>query len=163
MMRIDEIKSDVTVRSKSLLVTFADILEVLTKRNLAVATDVAGFAVDQVRLPAEVVDFNEYRARNKAAYSKFGEKMVGHTKGLVTELREVPTQIAGSLKVEAKPVKITPKKVVTKTPVKKPAAKKAPAKKAAAPKAPAKKAAAPKAPAKPAAEKKAEVKKPEAA
>jgi hypothetical protein len=153
MMKYDEFRSDVTVRGKSLLVTVADILEVLTKRNLAVATDFAGFAVDQVRLPAEVVDFNEYRERNKVAYSKFSEKMVGHTKGLVTELREVPSQLAGSLKVEAKPVKAAPKKVVAKAPAKKAPAKKAPAKKAAAPKAPVKAEAA----------KKPEAKKPEAA
>jgi hypothetical protein len=153
MMKFDEFTSDVTVRGKSLLVTVADILEVLTKRNLAVATDVAGFAVDQVRLPAEVVDFTEYRERNKAAYSKFGEKMVGHTKGLVTELREVPGALAGSLKVEEKPVKAAPKKVAAKAPAKKAAAKKAPAKKAAKPKAPVKAEA----------EKKPELKKPEAA
>ena len=156
MMKYDEIRSDVTVRGKSLLVTVADILEVLTKRNLAVATDVAGFAVDQVRMPAEVVDFNEYRERNKVAYSKFGEKMVGHTRGLVTELREVPGQLADSLTIAKRPVKAAPKKVAAKAPAKKAAAKKAPAKKA-----PAKKAAAPKAPVK--VEKKAEVKKPEAA
>jgi hypothetical protein len=124
MMKFDEFTSDVTVRGKSLLVTVADILEVLTK--------------DQVRLPAEVVDFTEYRERNKAAYSKFGEKMVGHTKGLVTELREVPGALAGSLKVEEKPVKAAPKKVAAKAPAKKAAAKKAPAKKAAKPKVPVK-------------------------
>ena len=116
MMKIDEIRNDVTERSKSLLVTVADILDVLAKRNIAVATDVAGFAVDQVRLPAEVVDFTEYRERNKVAYSKFSETLVGHTKGLVTELREFPGQIADSLKVEEKPVKAAPKKVAAKAP-----------------------------------------------
>jgi hypothetical protein len=153
MMKYDEFRSDVTVRGKSLLVTVADILEVLTKRNLAVAMDFAGFAVDQVRLPAEVVDFNEYRERNKVAYSKFSETLVGHTKGLVTELREFPGQIADSLKVEEKPVKAAPKKVAAKAPAKKAPAKKAPAKKAAAPKAPVKQETA----------KKPEEKKPEAA
>lgn len=151
-MKIDEIRNDVTERGKSLLVTVADILEVLAKRNIAVATDVAGFAVGQVRLPAEVVDFNEYRERNKAAYSKFGEKIVGHTKGLVTELREVPTQIAGSLKVEEKPLKKAPKKVVAKAPARKAPAKKAPTRKPVV-----------KAPVKEEAAKKAEVKKPQAA
>jgi hypothetical protein len=153
MMKIDEIRNDVTTRSKSLLVTFADILDVLAKRNLAVATDVAGFAVDQVRLPAEVVDFNEYRERNKVAYSKFGETLVGHTKGLVTELREVPGQLAGSVKVVEKPVKKAPKKVAAKAPAKKAPAKKATPKKAVAAKAPARKVPA----------KKLEEKKPEAA
>jgi hypothetical protein len=152
MMKIDEIRNDVTVRGKSLLVTVADILDVMAKRNIAVATDVAGFAVKQVRLPAEVVDFTEYRERNKVAYSKFSETLVGHTKGLVTELREVPVQIADSLKVEEKPVKAAPKKVAAKAPVKKAAARKAPAKKAVA-----------KAPVKEETVKKAEEKKPEAA
>lgn len=153
MMKFDEIRNDVSVRGKSLLVTVADILEALAKRNLAVATDVADFAVDQVRLPAEVVDFNEYRERNKAAYSKFGETLVGHTKGLVTEIREVPGQLADSLKIAGKPVSKAPKKVAAKAPAKKATAKKAPAKKAAAAKAPVKKEVV----------KQAEVKKPQAA
>ena len=161
MMKFDEFRNDATVRGKSFLVTVADILDVFAKRNIAVATDVAGFAVDQVRLPAEVFDFNEYRERNKVAYSKFGEKLVGHTKGLVTELREVPGQIAGSLKVEEKPVKAAPKKVAAKAPAKKAPVKKAVAK-APAKKAPAKKAVA-KAPAKKELVKKVEDKKPEAA
>lgn len=152
MMKIDEIRNDVTVRGKSLLVTVADILDVLARRNIAVATDVAGFAVNQVRLPAEVVDFNDYRERNKLAYSKFSETLVGHTKGFVTELREFPAQIAGSLKVEEMPVKAAPKKVIAKAPAKKPAAKKAPARKAVA-----------KAPVKEETVKKAEANKPQAA
>jgi hypothetical protein len=93
MSKFDEIRNDVNTRGKSLLVTVADIIESITKQNLAFASDFAGFAVAQVRLPTQADDLADYRDRSKAAYSKFGGKLKGHGKNLIAVLREVPGQV----------------------------------------------------------------------
>lgn len=136
MSKLDDIRDNISSRGKSLLVTVADIIESVTKQNLALASDVAGFAVDQVRLPTQVDDLGDYRDRSKDAFSKLGGQLKGHGKDLITVLREVPGQVKDALSAEtpvAKPkaVKKTVKKAVRKA-VKKPVVKKAPAKKAAA-------------------------------
>ena len=61
MNRIEEIRENAGVRGKALLITIADIMDNVAKRNIALAGDVAGFAASQVRLPAQVVDLNDYR------------------------------------------------------------------------------------------------------
>ncbi len=127
MSKFDEIKNDVGTRGKSLLVTVADILESFNKQTLAFASDFSGFAVAQVRLPAQVSDFGDYRDRSKDAYSEFGATVKGHGQDLISALREVPGQIKTSLTVEepvAKPAKAPAAKKTT--------VKKAPAKTAAA-------------------------------
>jgi len=138
MSKFDEIRNDVNTRGKSLLVTVADIIESITKQNLAFASDFAGFAVAQVRLPTQADDLANYRDRSKAAYSKFGGKLKGHGKNLIAVLREVPGQVKDALSEDApvaKPKAAKPKaakkKVARKKAARKVAAKKAPAKKAA--------------------------------
>jgi len=142
MSKLDEIRNDVSVRGKSLLGTVADIIESITKQNLAFASDFAGFAVAQVRLPTQANDLGDYRDRSKDAYSKFGGKLKNHGKNLVAVLREVPGQVKDALSEDsaAKP-KAAKKVVARKAPAKKATAKKARTKKAKAKKAPAKKAA----------------------
>lgn len=146
-VRVDDFRNDVGTRSKSLLVVVADILETMTKQNLAFANDFAGFAVTQLRLPTQADDFSDYRERNKAVYSKFGTTLKSHGSGLLETLREVPGQIRDSLSVEEAPAKAKAarKAPARKTSAKKVATKKARAKKVAAKKAPAKKAPAKKA------------------
>lgn len=139
MNRFEEIRNDVGVRSKSLLVTVADILESMTRQNLEFADDFAGFAVAQLRLPTQADDFSDYRDRSKKAYSKFGTTLKGHGKDMIELLRDVPGQLKDALAGEEKPAKA---KVAKKASVKKAPAKKAKAKKPATKKAPAKKAAA---------------------
>ncbi len=143
MSKFDEIRNDVNTRGKSLLVTVADIIESITKQNLAFASDFAGFAVAQVRLPTQADDLADYRDRSKAAYSKFGGKLKGHGKNLIAVLREVPGQVKDALSEDApvaKPKAAKPKAVKPKAAKKKVAKKKA-ARKVAAKKAPAKRAA----------------------
>jgi len=148
MNKLDEIRNDVSIRGKSLLVTVADIIESITKQNLAFASDFAGFAVAQVRLPTQADDLADYRDRSKAAYSKFGGKLKGHGKNLIAVLREVPGQVKDALSEDApvakpkaaKPKAAKPKAAKPKAAKKKVARKKA-ARKVAAKKAPAKKAA----------------------
>lgn len=137
MSKINEIRENTVIRSKALLGTVADILESVSKHNLALADDVAGFAIAQVRLPTEADDFSDYRARTRDAYSKFGKDLKGHGKDLVEVVREMPGQIRDSLKIEDKPA--VPKKAA---PAKKAKAKARPkaAKKTAAKKVPVKKA-----------------------
>lgn len=147
MSKLDEIRDDVGIRGKSLLVTIADIIESLNKQNLAFASDFAGFAVAQVRLPTQADDFADYRDRSKAAYSKFGGKLKGHGKNLIAVLREVPGQVKDALSEDApvaKPKAVKPKAVKPKAGKKK-VAKKTVARKAAVKRAPAKKARAKKA------------------
>ena len=107
MNKLDEIRNEVNTRGKSLLGTVADIIETLTKQNLAFASDFAGFAVAQVRLPTQAKDMGDYRDRSKDAYSKFGSTLKDHGQDLIAALREVPGQIKGSLTVAAKPAKKT--------------------------------------------------------
>jgi len=143
MNKLDEIRNDVSIRGKSLLVTVADIIESITKQNLAFASDFAGFAVSQVRLPTQANDLADYRDRSKDAYSAFGSKLKGHGKNFIAVLREVPGQVKDALSEDApiaKP-KAAKKKVAKKKVARKVAAKKAPAKKARAKRAAAKKAA----------------------
>ena len=134
MNRFDEIKSDFGQRSKSLLVTVADIMDSLTEKNLKVAGDFAHFAAAQVRLPAQVDSFGDYRDRSKAAYSKFGTALKSRGQELYAVVREVPEQIATAWTVEAQPVKKTRARKTTKrkSTAKKTAAKKTTAKKTAA-------------------------------
>ncbi len=148
MSKFDEIRNDVNTRGKSLLVTVADIIESITKQNLAFASDFAGFAVAQVRLPTQADDLADYRDRSKAAYSKFGGKLKGHGKNLIAVLREVPGQVKDALSEDApvaKPKAAKPKaakkRVAKKRVAKKRVAKKKAARKVAAKKAPAKRAA----------------------
>ncbi len=105
MSKLDEIKNDIGTRGKSLLGTVADILETIIKQNLAFASDFAGFAVAQVRLPTESNDFGDYRSRSKDAYSAFGATLKAHGKDLIAVLREVPSQVKAALSVEEKAAK----------------------------------------------------------
>ncbi|MCP5090082.1 MAG: hypothetical protein GY949_04075, partial [Gammaproteobacteria bacterium] len=69
MSKLNDIRDNVSRRSKSLLGAVADIVESITKQNLALASDLAGFAIDQVRLPTKADDLADYRDRSKDAYS----------------------------------------------------------------------------------------------
>ena len=62
MSRLTEIRSHLNERGKSFVSYGADLVEWSAEKNLAVAGDIASFAVAQIRLPIEVQDFAEYRA-----------------------------------------------------------------------------------------------------
>ena len=130
MSKLDEIRDDVSTRSKSLLGTVADILESLTTQNIAFASDFAEFAVAQVRLPTQADDFSDYRGRSKDAFSEFGTTLKSHGQELIDVIREVPGQIKEAL--TEKPAPKPKKKAAKKTASKKTTAKKTTAKKAAA-------------------------------
>ena len=137
MNRIEEIRENAGVRGKALLITIADIMDNVAKRNIALAGDVAGFAASQVRLPAQVVDLNDYREKSLDAYSKFGVKLKTHGENIFGLLKQAPAQISDSL-VEGKvPTKrkVTKKAVSKKAPARKTAARKSAAMKAKAAKA----------------------------
>jgi hypothetical protein len=121
MSKLDDIRDNLSGRSKSLLMTAADIIESITQQNLALASDLAGFAIDQVRLPTQSDDFGDYRDRSKDAYSKFGGQLKAHGEDLVSVLREVPGQVKDALSAASPAAKAKP--------VRKAAAKKAPAQK----------------------------------
>lgn len=122
MSKLDDIRNNVSTRSKSLLVTVADILESVTKQNLAFADDFAGFAVAQVRLPTQSDDMADYRNRSKEAFSEFGGTLKSHGSDLIAVVREVPGQIRSALTVEAKvakPARKAPAKAKKKAATKK--------------------------------------------
>ena len=129
MSKLDEIRETAGARGKSLLVTVADILESLTKQNLAFANDVSRFAVAQVRLPTQADDFSDYRERTKDAYVKFGKTLKGRGGDLIDVIREVPEQIKNALTDQpvkapvSKAAKVSKPKAAKKAPVKKVAAK----------------------------------------
>lgn len=119
MNKLDEIRSTMNKRGKSLLSCYADILETVTKQNLAVASDVAGFAVAQVRLPTQASGLGDYRSRSIEAVSEFGGTLKGHGQNLISVLRGVPAQVKDALSVEApvaatRTVKKAAKKTVAK-------------------------------------------------
>ncbi|MDH3336219.1 MAG: hypothetical protein OER22_00860 [Gammaproteobacteria bacterium] len=101
MSKFEEMKKNVAVRGKSLLAAVADILESVTKQNIAFANEFAGFAVEQVRLPTQADGLADYRSRSKAAYAKLGTTLKHHGKDLIAVVREVPGQVKGALKAEA--------------------------------------------------------------
>ncbi|MCP5090022.1 MAG: hypothetical protein GY949_03765 [Gammaproteobacteria bacterium] len=108
MSKLDDIKNDVSTRSKSLLGVMADVMESVFEPTLALADDLAGFTTAQLRLPTQANDFGDYRSRSKDAYSKFGTTLKGHGTDLIDVVREVPGQIKDALTVEAKPARKAP-------------------------------------------------------
>lgn len=142
MSKITEIRENTVIRSKALLGTVADILENVSKHNLAFADDVAGFAIGQVRLPTEADDFSDYRNRTRDAYSQFGKTLKAYGVDMIEVVREVPGQVRGSFTIEDKPVMATsPAKArTTRARAKPKAQKKAAAKKATAARSPDRKA-----------------------
>lgn len=126
MSKLDDVRNTVNTRGKSLLGCAADILETVTKQNLAFANDFAGFAVAQVRLPTQVNDMSDYRSRSKDAISVFGSTLKAHGQELISVLRDVPAQLKDALSDDASLAAAKPaKKAVKKTAAKKASAKKA--------------------------------------
>jgi len=135
MNRLAEFQSRVADQGKSILNYTADLVEWSARKNLAVASDFAGFTVEQLRLPVRAHDFADYRLGVKGAYSEFGEVLKRHGDDYVAKIKEVPAEVRDVLR----PVKKAAK-AATKTAAAKPAAKKASAaRKATAKKAPARK------------------------
>jgi len=124
MSKLDEIRNNVSVRGKTLLVTVADILESVAKQNIAFASDFAGFAVAQVRLPTQANDLADYRGRSKDAFSNFGGTLKVHGQDLLAVLREVPGQVTGALTAGEAPVAETANSAAKKATAKKTASRK---------------------------------------
>ena len=124
MSRLTEIRSQVNERGKSVVSYGADLVEWSAEKNLAVAGDIASFAVAQIRLPVEVQDFAEYRAEVQESISGFSETLREHGQDYVAKLKGLPDDFRKVVDPEAtKPSrKISAKK---KLPGKKAAAKKA--------------------------------------
>ena len=129
MSRLGEIRSRLDQRGKSFVSYSADLVEWSAEKNLAVAADIASFAVAQMRLTVEVQDFAEYRAGVRGSIADLGETLMEHGQDYVAKIRELP----GDLRKAVNPkTKKSPRKTTT---TKKAAAKKSATKKAAAKKA----------------------------
>ncbi len=122
MSRLADIRSQLNQRGKSLVSYSADLVEWSAEKNLAVAGDIASFAVAQIRLPIEVQDFAEYRAEVQGSVSGFGETLKEHGQDYVAKLRGLP----GDFRTVINP---KTKELSRKTTAKKKAPKKAAAKK----------------------------------
>lgn len=129
MSGLGDIRSQLNRRGKSVVSYGADLVEWSAEKNLAVAGDIASFAVAQIRLPIEVQDFAEYRAELQQSVSGFGETLKEHGQDYVAKLRGMPGEFRTVVNPEAK---ASPRKATAR---KKAAAKKAAPKKAAAKKA----------------------------
>jgi hypothetical protein len=90
MSRLTEVRSQLNQRGKSVVSYGADLLEWSAEKNLAVAGDIASFAVAQIRLSVEAQDFAEYRAELQESFSGFGETLKEHGQDYVAKLRDVP-------------------------------------------------------------------------
>jgi len=124
MSRLADIRSELNQRGRSVVSYSADLVEWSAEKNLAVAGDIASFAVAQIRLSIEVQDFAEYRAEMQQSVSDFGEMLREHGQDYVAKLRGLPGEFR-------KVVDPKPKPSLRKTAKKTAAAKKAAPKKAA--------------------------------
>lgn len=135
MSLLAEIRSQLNQRGKSVVSYGADLVEWSAEKNLAVAGDIASFAVAQIRLPIHVQDFAEYRAELQQSVAGFGETLKEHGQDYVDKLRGIPGEFRTVVDPETRKA---PRKVNAR---KKAAPKQAAPKKAAPKKAAAKKAA----------------------
>jgi hypothetical protein len=93
MTRIEEFQTRVAEQGKAVLGYTADIVEWSAKKNIDVAKDVAGFTVDQLRLPTKAKDFAHYRESVMGAYGDFGGVLKSHGKDYADKLREMPAEV----------------------------------------------------------------------
>jgi len=133
MNRLAEIRSQLNQRGKSVVSYGADLVEWSAEKNLAIAGDIASFAVAHIRLPIEVQDFTEYRAEVQQSVSDFGETLKEHGQDYAAKLTGLPGDFRKAVNPKTKKSsrRITAKKKAPK----KVAAKKAAAKKTATKKA----------------------------
>lgn len=129
MTRLTEIRSQLNQRGKLVVGFGADLVEWSAEKNLAVAGDIASFAVAQMRLPIEVQDFSEYRTEVQELISGFGETLKEHGQDYVGKLRDLPGDFRDSVKPTTSPS--SRKSTAKKKTRKKAAARKTAAKKAA--------------------------------
>jgi phage-related protein len=90
MSRLAEMRSHLNLRGKSVVSYGADLMEWSAEKNLAVAADIASFAVAQVRLTVEAQDFSEYLAEVRGSISGLGETLQEHGQDYVAKLRDMP-------------------------------------------------------------------------
>lgn len=119
MSRLTDIRSQLNRRGKLAVSYGADLMEWTVEKNLAVAGDIASFAIAHVRLPVEVQDFEEYRTEVRASISSFGETLKEHGQDYVAKVRDVPGDFRKAVNPE---IRRLPRKTTTN---KKAAAKKA--------------------------------------
>jgi len=129
MSRLTEIRSQLNQGGRSVVSYSADLVEWAAEKNLAVAGDIASFAVAQIRLPIEVQDFAEYRAEVRESVSGFSETLKEHGQDYVAKIRGLPEDFRKV--VSPKTRKTSRKTTAKKRAPKKVAAKKAVTKKAA--------------------------------
>ena len=137
MSRLADIRSQLSRQGKSVVSYGADLVEWSAEKNLAVAGDIASFAVAQMRLTAEAEDFSEYRAEFQQSFAGFGEVLREHGQDYVAKLRDLP----GEFREVVSPA---PRKSTRKTTTRKKAAAKKAVPKRTTPKKVAPKKAAPK-------------------
>lgn len=90
MSRLAEMRSQLNQRGKSVVSYGADLVEWSAEKNLAVAADIASFAVAQIRLTVDAQDFTEYLAEVRASISGFGETLQEHGHDYVAKIRGLP-------------------------------------------------------------------------
>lgn len=101
MNRLATVRSELNQRGKSIVGFGADLLEWSLEKNLAVAADIASFAVAQIRLTIEVEDVAEYRTAVLGSISGFAESLKDHGHDYVAKLREVPGEFRVALTVDS--------------------------------------------------------------
>lgn len=125
MSRLAEVRSQLNQRGKSVVSYGADLLEWSAEKNLAIAADIASFAVAQIRLTVETRDFAEYVTEVRGSVSSLGETLQEHGQDYVAKIKGLP---GGFQNVVNPEIKTPPRKKVV---AKKVAAKKSTKKKAA--------------------------------
>lgn len=118
MSRLAEVRSQLNQRGKSAVSYGADLVEWSAEKNLAVAADIASFAVAQIRLTVETQGFADYLREVRGSVSSLGETLQEHGQDYVAKIRELPADFQ---KIASPEVKTSPRKSAVR---KKAAAKK---------------------------------------
>ena len=129
MSLLADIRSQLNQRGKSVVSYSADLVEWSAEKNLAVAGDIASFAVAQIRLPIEVQNFTEYRAEVQESVAGFGETLKEHGQDYVAKIRDLTADFRKA--VDPKTSKTSRKITAKEKAPKKAAAKNSVAKRAA--------------------------------
>ena len=90
MSRLAEVRSQMKQRRKSVVSYGADLVEWSAEKNLAIAADLASFAVAQIRLTVEAQDLPEYVAEVRGSISGLGETLQEHGQDYVAKIRDLP-------------------------------------------------------------------------
>lgn len=102
MSRLTDKRSQLNQRGRSVVNYGADLVEWTAEKNLAIAADIASFAVAQIRLTVETRDIPEYLAEVRGSITGLGETLQEHGQDYIARVKELPGDFQAVVKPEIK-------------------------------------------------------------